>query len=115
MSVNSEVLNTLRGVIPDVYPDFYEGNKRKYITFNIEGSNATDYADDTPQNEEVSLQIHIYVDEPPLKFKKAARKALFDAGFGYPVVDLITYEKDTGLYHIALSCSKIYENDLKEE
>lgn len=116
MSINTLVIQTLKEVIPDIYPNFYPGKKKKYIVFNLENSNGTGYADDTPQAEDISIQIHIYVkDESPVRYKKEVRKRLFEAGFTYPSIDMEDFEKDTGLHHIALSCEILTNTDLEEE
>lgn len=77
----------------------------KYFTFNFADDRGINFADNAPQNEIVSMQIHFFA---PLKFnhtvlKKEIRKKLFDAGFTYPAITTLT-EEDNEIVHLVFEC-----------
>ena len=79
---------TLKAALDPIAPaeaDAYEGKKGVYITFNY-GTIPTNYGDDEPEHERVSIQVHLYA---PLGFditqkRRAVKKALAAAGFTWP-------------------------------
>ena len=76
MSINE----TLRAVLEPIAPaeaDAYEGKKAVYITFNYH-TTPINYGDDEPEQERVSVQVHLYA---PLGYditakRRAVKKAL---------------------------------------
>ena len=113
MSVNELIINTLKGIINDVVPNKYNGSATKYITFNYVDSSGTNFADDVPHNEIVSLQIHLFIkNENPRPYVKKSRKALFNNGFTYPSIAMEQIETDTGYYHTTLECEIDTDTDL---
>ena len=98
MSINE----TLRAVLDPIAPaeaDAYEGKKAVYITFNY-NTNPINYGDDEPEQERVSIQIHLYA---PLGYdttakRRAVKKTLVSAGFTYPAYTNAS-DKD-GQHHV---------------
>ena len=98
MSINE----TLRAVLEPIAPaeaDAYEGKKAVYITFNYH-STPINYGDDEPEQERVSIQVHLYA---PLGYditakRRAVKKALASAGFTYPTYTNAS-DKD-GQHHV---------------
>lgn len=115
MNVNNLIISTLSPLVTDVVPTKYTGSATNWITFNYTDDTAIDYADDTPQDDVASLQIHLFC---PRTFnfntlKKQIRSRLFGAGFSYPEVTVL-YEDDTEVNHIIFEC-EIEGNSETEE
>lgn len=97
MSINE----TLRAVLEPIAPaeaDAYEGKKAVYITFNYH-TTPINYGDDEPEQERVSVQVHLYA---PLGYditakRRAVKKALASAGFTYPTY---TNASEIGRAHV---------------
>ena len=105
MNVNPIIINALMPEGLPIAPGIYTGTADKYYTFNYEDDRGDVYADDTPQIDVASIQIHLFV---PLGFdyialKKRTRSRLFGAGFSYPVITELD-EKDTKKKHIIFQC-----------
>ena len=104
MSINE----TLRAVLEPIAPaeaDAYEGKKAVYITFNYH-TTPINYGDDEPEQERVSVQVHLYA---PLGYditakRRAVKKALASASFTYP-----TYTNQKTAYAI---CDSDWSSDV---
>ena len=92
----------------DSQPDVYTGPAKRWIVYNYTYQNGREFADDAPQADVSSVQVHFYapVGESTTKLQKQIRNALFDAGFTYPD---ITIEREEKYRHI------IFECDIEEE
>ena len=91
MNVNGILVSTLSGILPTV-PGKYDGTDDKYIVFDILDDRGALYADDEPQIDRVIVRVKLYV---PVEFnylstKSQIRRALFRAGFTYPVIEEMT-------------------------
>ncbi len=87
MSINSIIINTLSPVSLPVEPDEYTGAGDEYITFNY-NSQGDDFADDIPQHERYSMQVH-YVcpsGKNSISIREQIKQLLFGAGFTWPTV-----------------------------
>ena len=91
--------------------DAYEGKKAVYITFNYH-TTPINYGDDEPEQERVSVQVHLYA---PLGYditakRRAVKKALASAGFTYPTY---TNASDKDGQHHVFECETV--EGLEEE
>ena len=110
MTANQIIINALKPFGYPCKPNFYNGGEKKYFTFNYADERGADYGDNQPGCILSSMQIHFFLPmkENCIKEKKEVRKALFKAGFTYPVVIEIT-EEENSTRHI------VYECDITEE
>ena len=81
----------------EIAQNVYKGSKKEYIVYNIATETPTDFADNTPQYDEVYVQVHLFLP------KDKIRHLLFEAEFGYPSVALNVVEDETR--HICLETS----------
>ena len=93
---------TLRAVLDPIAPaeaDAYEGKEGVYITFNYH-TVPTNYGDDEPGHERVSIQVHLFapLGHDVLAERRAVKKALAAAGFTYPAYTTAS-DKD-GQHHV---------------
>ena len=98
MSIN-EILRAALDPIAPAEADAYEGKKGVYIAFNYD-TVPINYGDDEPEQERVSIQVHLYA---PLGYditakRRAVKKALPSAGFTYPAYTNAS-DKD-GQHHV---------------
>ncbi len=101
---------TLRAALDPIAPaeaDAYEGKKSVYITFNYD-TIPTNYGDDEPEHERVSIQVHLYA---PLGFdtvdkRRAIKKALASAGMTWPTY---TNASDKDGQHHVFECETAQE------
>ena len=105
MNVNKLIIDTLKPLVPDVVPDVYTGTNKTYITFNYADDRAAIFADNEPQIDIASMQIHLFMPDTlnPMTLKKQIRSKLFRAGFSYPEITRV-HEDDTKLNHIIFEC-----------
>lgn len=91
-------------------PGVYEGEKKKYFTYNYADDRGGLYADNTPETTIVSVQVHFFLPlkENFIKEKNQIRQALFQQGFTYPEVTILT-ENEEKIRHIVFEC------DIEEE
>ncbi len=123
MNVNKLIVDTLTPIIPNDTPDTpnikhlkYSGLSNTYIVFNYTDDRGELFADDTPQEDIASLQIHLFCpgDYNYLNLKKQIRSKLFAAGFTYPEIPFDTYEKDTDKKHIVFECEIDGNSEVEE-
>lgn len=100
MNVNELLISTLSAHGP-VYPDYYEGNEEKYITFNFPDETPVIYGDNRPKKIVIYVQVHLYL---PLTMnyqaeKKEICKELALAGFRWPSVTILK-EDEVSKRHI---------------
>ena len=90
--------------------DVYEGKSDTYIVYNVAAEDPTGYHDDTPSDNIIYLQIHLYMskDDDYTMLQNELKTAIFNGGFKYPRVSLNTVEKDTNKRHIC------YETNMAE-
>ena len=104
MSINE----TLRAALDPIAPaeaDAYEGKKGVYIAFNYD-TIPINYGDDEPEQERVSIQVHLYA---PLGYditekRRAVTKAIASAGFIYPAY---TNASDKDGQHHVFECETV--------
>lgn len=96
-------------------PDKYAGSETHFSTYNYADDRGTDFADDEPQENKVSLQVHYFLpaNEEFMTTKNQIRDALWnvfknDVDVTYPVVSVMV-ETETKLRHLT------FEFDATEE
>jgi len=101
--LNKLIIATLTplGIPTEAAP--YTGDELTYIVFNRADDIGVVYADDEPQIDQVSMQIHLFTPLNYLTLKKQIRSKLFKAGFTYPQVQE-RYEEDTKTNHVVFEC-----------
>jgi hypothetical protein len=116
MNVNGLIISTLKPLVSEVKPGHYTGTADTYIAFNYADDRGETFADDVPEDDIASLQIHLFCPGSfnYMALKKQIRSKLFQAGFSYPEIALETYEEDTDKNHIAFEC-EIEGNSETEE
>ena len=100
-------------------PDLYKGDADRFVTYNYAKISGDNYGDDRPDCNVAAVQVHLYI---PLKENFISRlttmqNALFEAGFTWPDVTVLTEYDETqtvdgldGIRHIAFECD--YEETL---
>lgn len=95
------------GVLSKIgYPvefDTYTGVEKKYITY-FEVFEKTDLSSE--DDDEIighDFQVDVFSNEDPTEIKNKVVKALKENGF-YQITCQDFYEKDTGMYHKAITC-----------
>ena len=101
MTINQKIIETLIPYCDVVVPEFYEGNKETYITFNKYSDRATDFGDSVPVSNTVYVHVHLYAPAHSNNLDLIAqiRGALLNAGFSWPTVE---YDADKEHQHIVL-------------
>lgn len=114
MTIQKLIMDTLAPFGYPVVPDVYDGGEKKYFTFNISDDRGDLFADDYPSTNRVTMQVHFFLpqSENYITEKAAIRGALLDAGFTYPVIEMLT-EDDTGVRHIVYEC-EISEREVQD-
>lgn len=84
MNINRTLRNALNPIAP-TEADTYEGRKGVYITFNYD-TFPENYGDDEPEQECVSIQVHLYapLGMDTLDKRRSVKRALHTAGFTWP-------------------------------
>ncbi len=115
MSALEAILTALSGIPYPKVPKRYEGNEKKYITYNYASDHGADFGDDSPGYNSVTVQIHFFLPltENFQREKNRIRYALFYSGFTWPEVTVLE-EDDTMTRHIIFECGYI-ENVIREE
>ena len=110
MRANRAIINALKPFGYPCKPDCYNGDAKKYFTFNPADERGEDFGDNEPGCILVNMQIHFFLPlgENHITEKKKIREALFAAGFTYPVVTELI-ETENNVRHI------VYECDITEE
>lgn len=106
MNINQILKSALDPIAP-AEADTYEGKKGVYIAFNY-GTVPTNYGDDEPEHERVSIQVHLHA---PLGFditakRRAIPKAIVSAGFTWPSY---TNASDKDGQHHVFECETVQE------
>jgi hypothetical protein len=101
--VNKLIIATLAPLGIPVEATPYTGSELTYLTINRADDIGVVYADDEPQIDQVSMQIHLFTPLNYLTLKKQIRSKLFKAGFTYPQVQE-RYEEDTKTNHVVFEC-----------
>lgn len=115
MTTNAVIKNALQQFGYPCSPNTYEGEEKRYFTFDSADERGTDFGDDEPSCIAVDMQVHFFlpIEENGaqinyLQLKKQVREALFSAGFTYPEVTETT-EPENNIRHL------IYECEITEE
>lgn len=111
MNIN-RILTTALNPIAPTEADAYEGRKGVYITFNYD-TVPDNFGDDEPEQERVSIQVHLYapLGLDTLKKRQAVKKALHGAGFTWP---RHTNASDKDGQHHVFECETAREADEDE-
>jgi hypothetical protein len=120
MNVNSTIVSALSPAGYPVEPMSYTGKEKKYFIFNYADDRGEVFADNEPQIDVASIQIHFFCPGSPANSKfnyktviQQTRVRLLKAGFSYPVITEI-YEKETGTNHIIFECSIDGQSETEE-
>lgn len=110
MTIFEKIQKALKSVGIPCVPDVYKGEECKWITYNYADDYGTDFADDVPETIINSVQIHLFLpqNEPFTRLKTKIRSILFEAGFTFPEITVLTEEEEK-IRHI------IFECDIEEE
>lgn len=94
-------------------PEVYKGKADSYFTYNYADDRGALFADNEPQTNIASMQVHFYMpaDKSFSDIKKKIRNALFQNGFTYPVITVLT-EDEKKIRHIIFECD--IEEDMEE-
>lgn len=86
-------------------PDLYTGNEKKYFTYNYADDRGSLFGDNEPGAAIASVQVHFFLPlkENFIKEKNKIREALFQQGFTYPEVTVVT-EPENQIRHIIFEC-----------
>lgn len=105
MSTNNIIMGALKKFGYPVVPDLYMGSDQRYFTFNYADDRGANFGDNEPQCTISYIQVHFFLllNENYLELKKSIRESLFEAGFTYPQVTILT-ERDNGLRHLVFEC-----------
>ena len=114
MSALEAIRSALSGIPYPKVPYWYDGNEKKYITYNYAADHGRDFGDDGPGYNEVSVQVHFFL---PIKDnfqqdKNRIRRVLFREGFTWPEV-MVLEEDETKTRHIIFECD--YTENIEEE
>jgi hypothetical protein len=101
--VNKLIIATLSPLGIPIEAAPYTGNELTYVIFNKADDIGVVFADDEPQIDQVSMQIHLFTPLNYLTLKKQIRSKLFKAGFTYPQVQE-RYEEDAKTNHVVFEC-----------
>lgn len=113
MSVNSVIIGALQGYGYPVKPSPYTGTEAHYFTFNQAADSGADFGDNAPIMDILDMQVHFFMplEENYLTAKAKIRKSLFDAGLGYPSVQMAT-EPGNKIRHLIFECEYIAESEV---
>lgn len=89
----------------------YTGTLDKYFTFQFDDERGELFADDFPQEEVYSLQLHFFAPRTfnHLSLKKQVKNNLFNAGWNYPTC-YTQIEEDGQVVHLIFYTEKEYFN-----
>lgn len=109
MNLNRLIIDTLSRHGP-VLPDFYDGGKKKYITFNYPDEKGTLFGDNRPQRAVAYVQVHLYLPDADeyQKEKEEICRELKAAGFLWPEVTVL-HEAETRKRHL------VFETQIKKK
>lgn len=87
---------------PDVLTH-YEELPKQWIAYNYAYQGGDEFADDAPQEDTASVQVHLYskISIGTTKLQKKIQRALFEAGFTYPE---ITVNREDSYRHVIFEC-----------
>lgn len=105
MTVDEKIKAALDPFGDPVENSVYQGEKKRYYTFNYSAHGA-DYGDDVPQHEKYLIQIHFFA---PLNVNitqrvKDTKRAIAAAGFTYP--ETVNSTDEDGR-HIVFECETV--------
>ena len=85
MNVGKAIITALSSLKLPVYQTQYTGTDKTYFVFNI-GTVPADFADDLPQHERASIQLHLFcpVATNTTSLRDQVKQLLTEAGFDYP-------------------------------
>lgn len=85
------------------FPDRYEGEAKRYFTYNYAADTGTLFGDDAPEGTIASMQVHFFLpmEDNFVKIKNEIRKALFKGGFTFPEVTILV---ENSIRHIIFEC-----------
>ena len=106
--------NIVNAIAPFGYPykpDVYQGDCEKYFVYNYADQRGNLWADDEPETVIASVQVHFFMPEKEnfIKIQNKIRKALFEQGFTFPQVTVLTENKKR---HLVFECE--IEEEMEE-
>ena len=117
MNVNALMKQFREDIGYDVEQDVYTGKENIYFTWNVYMENCDFFVDDTPIQDDILIQLHLFISDKNynyLKLKKKARAELLKLGFSYADVVLNTVEYDTKKRHICFEAHITQESEREE-
>lgn len=96
---------------PDIYRD---GGADRWFTYNYAADYGVEFADDEPETVVADVQVHLFLPQKAdfIRLKNRVRNALFEQGFTFPEVTVLT-EADTKIRHIIFECE--IEEEIADE
>lgn len=106
--------NIVNAIAPFGYPykpDVYQGDREKYFVYNYADQRGILWADDEPETVIASVQVHFFMPEKEnfIKIQNKIRKALFEQGFTFPQITVLTENKKR---HLVFECE--IEEEMEE-
>lgn len=92
--------------LPVTHPP-YKGEADEYVTYQLITQSTTLYAEGTEAETSVLYAVDYYTKTVPYAVKLLEIKRLLQAAGWACVVNAEIYEKDTGLYHIAMTAAHV--------
>jgi len=102
MNADSLLKTALEGLGVPVERLKYGGRAACFITYQLVTGRDTFFSDDESGAEEYTYQVNIFSKGDYIDLVSRAKQALKAAGFYGIVIDLETFEQDTGYYHITV-------------
>lgn len=85
--------------------EVYKGTEKRWFTYNYVNERGMLYSDDEPGTVGAVVQVHLFlpINENFISLKNGIRKNLFEEGFTFPKVTILT-EDEKKLHHIIFEC-----------
>ena len=112
MTTFEKIINAIKQFDLPYAPDIYTGtNSDGWFVYNYADDYGANYADDAPTTTIATVQVHLYLPMKQnfIKIKNAVRKALFEQGFSYADITVLT-DVDEKYRHIVFECDT-FEDD----
>ena len=103
MTAFENIIHAIEGYGYRHCPDVYKGDAERYFTYNYVDDRGALYADNAPETNIASVQVHLVLPENEdfIKIKQDVRRKLFDQGFTYPEITVMKIDHKR---HIVFEC-----------
>ena len=111
MTAFENIVNAIASFGYPYKPDVYQGDCERYFVYNYADQRGNLWADDEPETVIASVQVHFFMPEKEnfIKIQNKIRKALFEQGFTFPQVTVLTENKKR---HLVFECE--IEEEMEE-